>query len=472
MDRLGWLTLKASADVVEHLENNVIGEATLAQADASSASLLSALSSLPEVGHIAVLVDGGARLDNVSLDRLVQCARTTGAGLVYSDHFELDDNGARTLRPLIGWQPGSVRDTFNFGALVILDAALARAAAADALVADSEFSGWYTLRLALSRAAPVVHLPEPTYIRSASAHVRTGVKVFDYLRDEAQRAQKEFERVATDHLRAIDAWCPPPTRGAIDADGEFPVRASVVIPVRDRAATVVEAARSALAQDTGFSFNVIVVDNHSTDGTTEALAALSREDPRLVHEIPARLDLGIGGCWQHAVQSAHCGRYAVQLDSDDLYSGTDVLERIVGAMVADNLAFLVGSYTTVDFDLNPLPPGLIDHREWTDDNGHNNALRIAGLGAPRAFHVPTLRTVGFPNVSFGEDYAVALALSRQYRTGRIYDSLYWCRRWSGNTDSDLSVEQANRNDRYKDRLRTLELLARQHANAGERTREP
>jgi glycosyltransferase involved in cell wall biosynthesis len=239
------------------------------------------------------------------------------------------------------------------------------------------------------------------------------------------------------------------------------VEASVVIPVRNRVRTVVEAVRSALSQQADFPFNVIVVDNHSTDGTSTALADLAATEPRLVHRLPARTDLGIGGCWNEAIHSPSCGRYALQLDSDDLYASPDVLRRIIDEFRRGHYAMVIGSYTIVDFELNEIPPGLIDHREWTAENGHNNALRIAGLGAPRAFHVPTLRTIGFPNVSFGEDYAVALRLSRQYPLGRIYDSLYWCRRWEGNSDHALPIETQNRYALYKDRLRSLEIAARQ-----------
>jgi glycosyltransferase involved in cell wall biosynthesis len=246
----------------------------------------------------------------------------------------------------------------------------------------------------------------------------------------------------------------------------FPVTASVIIPVRNRVKTIADAVRSALAQQADFAFNVIVVDNHSTDGTTEALRQMAAENSRLIHLTPARTDLGIGGCWNEAVYSEHCGRYAVQLDSDDIYSGDQTLARIVVEFKSGKYAMVIGSYTIVDFDLNELPPGLIDHREWTRENGRNNALRINGLGAPRAFDVGVLRQIGLPNTSYGEDYAVALRISRQYEVGRIYDSLYFARRWSGNSDSALPLATANRYDAYKDRLRTLEILARQQFNAG------
>ncbi|MEP7337620.1 MAG: glycosyltransferase family 2 protein, partial [Acidobacteriota bacterium] len=246
----------------------------------------------------------------------------------------------------------------------------------------------------------------------------------------------------------------------------FPVTASVIIPVRNRVKTIADAVHSALAQQADFAFNVIVVDNHSTDGTTEALWQLAAENLRLIHLTPTRTDLGIGGCWNEAVYSEHCGRYAVQLDSDDIYSGEQTLARVVAEFKAGKYAMVIGSYTIVDFDLNELPPGLIDHREWTRDNGRNNALRINGLGAPRAFDAGVLRQIGLPNTSYGEDYAVALRISRQYEVGRIYDSLYFARRWSGNSDSALPLATANRYDVYKDRLRTLEILARQQFNAG------
>jgi glycosyltransferase involved in cell wall biosynthesis len=284
--------------------------------------------------------------------------------------------------------------------------------------------------------------------------------VFDYVDPSKRDYQLEMEQVATAHLKRIGAFLEPPGAPPVEDDQGYPLEASVVIPVKNRVKTIADAVGSALAQKTDFDFNLIVVDNHSDDGTSGILKDISTRDPRLVHLVAERTDLQIGGCWNHAVFSPHCGRYAVQLDSDDLYDGEDVLKRIVETFGSGPYAMVIGSYTTVDFELNPLPPGLVDHREWTAENGHNNALRIAGLGAPRAFHVPTLRTIGFPNVSYGEDYAVALRLCRTYQIGRIYDSLYWCRRWEDNTDSALSLERANQYALYKDGLRTRELEAR------------
>jgi glycosyltransferase involved in cell wall biosynthesis len=270
-----------------------------------------------------------------------------------------------------------------------------------------------------------------------------------------------MERVSTAYLKRIGAYLVPPRDPLVEDHDAYPVKASVIIPVKNRVKTIGDAVGSALAQIAPFDFNVIVVDNHSTDGTTDVLSKIAESDQRLVRLKPDRTDLVIGGCWNLAIGSLACGRYAVQLDSDDLYDGVKVLARIIEEFEKEPYVLVIGSYTTVDFDLKPLPPGLIDHREWTDENGHNNALRIAGLGAPRAFHVPTLRTVGFPNVSYGEDYAVVLQLCRSYRVGRIYDSLYWCRRWEENTDAELPLETSNRYNAYKDELRTKEIAARQ-----------
>jgi glycosyltransferase involved in cell wall biosynthesis len=271
-----------------------------------------------------------------------------------------------------------------------------------------------------------------------------------------------MEQVATAYLKRIKAWLPPPTKRPADDNSAFPVECSVVIPVRNRVKTIGDAVDSALSQEADFPFNVIVVDNHSTDGTTDTLRNLAAKNNRLVHIVPSRQDLGIGGCWDEAINAPQCGRYAVQLDSDDLYSSPDVLSRIIAEFRRGGYAAVIGSYTIVDFSLKQIPPGLIDHREWTPGNGHNNALRIHGLGAPRAFHVPTLRKIGFPNVSWGEDYALAIRLCREYPIGRIFDSLYWCRRWEGNSDHALPLETQNRYSTYKDRLRSIELAARQH----------
>lgn len=415
-----------------------------------------------KASHLLWVLSNRLELTDSGLRRLVQVAEDTRAAVLYSDYYDQQADGKVAWHPLIDYQPGSLRDDFDFGSLVLLSrdavVGLADEIAREA-VAD-QFGGWYDLRLRASERGPAIRLAEPVYAFTPALEQAAGEAHFQYVDPRNRDYQIEMERVATAHLKRIDAWLPAPTSLPVAEEGTFPVECSVVIPVRNRVKTVADAVGSALAQQADFPFNVVVVDNHSTDGTTQVLSELAAREARLVHLVPERTDLGIGGCWNEAVFSPQCGRYAVQLDSDDLYCGPDVLARIVAEFRRGQYAVVIGSYTIVNFNLEPIPPGLIDHREWTPENGHNNALRIGGLGAPRAFHVPTLRTVGFPNVSFGEDYAVALRLCRQYPLGRIYDSLYWCRRWEGNTDHALPLETRNRYAFYKDQLRSIEIAAR------------
>lgn len=407
-------------------------------------------------------------LPQVSLRRMVEVAKATDAILLYSDYKVMNPDGSLTAHPLATYQGGSVRDDFDFGPQILIDLNALKEKLSDRPDAkeeySSEHSGLYALRLFIASdlidKPGIVHLPEYLYVSTENDRRTSGEKQFDYVNPRNASVQKERERVFTQFLRDIKAALMPVSR-LIDPDaGKFPVEASVIIPVRDRARTIAEAVESALSQDTPFDFNVIVIDNHSTDGTTEIVAKLATTNPRVIHLIPTRLDLGIGGCWDLAIRDRRCGRFAIQLDSDDKYKESTTLTQIVDCFRRERCAMVIGSYELTDFDGNPIPPGLIDHKEWTPDNGHNNALRINGLGAPRAFHTPVLREIGVPNVSYGEDYALGLRISREYKIGRIYDSLYLCRRWQGNSDADLSQERVNANNRYKDWLRTVEIEAR------------
>ncbi|MGD0231651.1 MAG: glycosyltransferase family 2 protein [Syntrophorhabdales bacterium] len=397
-----------------------------------------------------------------TLGRLVEVAASTGSGLVYPDYDEAGGGQTGSLHPLVDYQPGSVRDDFDFGAMMLFSVSAVRdAQKRHGAVPDVEFAGLYDLRLKVSIDHGVLHLPESLYtMPPASDDAAGGGRLFAYLDPRNEAVQREMEQVFTDYLKKIGAYVPGHRlRGFESPQTGFPVEASVIIPVRNRKGTVADAVQSALAQETDFPFNVIAVDNHSTDGTTEVLRAIASRTGALEHIIPERRDLAIGGCWNEALNSRRCGRYAVQLDSDDLYSGAHVLTRIVDKL-RQGYAMVIGSYTLVDFTLVERPPGLIDHREWTDLNGHNNALRINGLGAPRAFSTALMREAGFLDVSYGEDYAASLRVCREYRIGRIYESLYLCRRWAGNTDAALDIEPANRNNAFKDRIRTDEIRAR------------
>jgi GT2 family glycosyltransferase len=389
-----------------------------------------------------VKIDPGPRM----FERMAQVLRETGAGWVYAD---------AAGHPRIDYQLGSIRDNFDFGPINCISIEAAREAEIDT---RWKWGGLYDLRLRISEKHPIVRIPEPMYSASTIDARPTGQKQFDYVDPRNRDYQIEMEQIATAHLKRIGAWLAPHFADVAAAAQTFPVKASVVIPVRNRERTIHEAVQSALGQRTDCDFNVIVVDNQSTDRTTEILRAIKDRRIRLI--VPERHDLGIGGCWNEAIYSRYCGRYAIQLDSDDLYINDDVLRRIVAELESGRYAMVVGSYTMVDFSLKEIPPGLIDHREWTRENGRNNALRINGLGAPRAFDTAVVRRIGFPNVSYGEDYAVALRISRDYEIGRIYDSVYLCRRWEGNSDSALPLEVANRYDSYKDWLRTVEIQAR------------
>ena len=400
-------------------------------------------------------------LGYMALERLLQIAQDTEAGLVYADHYQVK-GGELVKAPVIDYQKGSLRDDFDFGSVLFFDAAALKESV-QRMTETYQHAGLYDLRLKLSQRYALVHANEYLYSEVEEDNRKSGEKQFDYVDPRNRDRQIEMEKACTQHLKEIGGYLEPHFKDIDFNQGEFEVEASVIIPVRNRAATIGAAIESVLKQQTKFKFNLIVIDNHSTDGTTEAIDAF-KADGRVVHLVPERNDLGIGGCWNYGVNSTHCGKFAVQLDSDDLYKDEHTLQTIVDAFYEQKCAMVIGSYMMTDFDLNELPPGVIDHKEWTPDNGRNNALRINGLGAPRAFYTPVLRSIGLPNTSYGEDYAMGLNISRHYQIGRIYDVLYLCRRWGGNSDAALSIEKVNANNLYKDRIRTWELEARIAAN--------
>lgn len=397
-------------------------------------------------------------LGQYALERFSGIARATQAGMVYADYFQIAD-GVRSNLPVIDYQEGSLRDDFNFGSLLFYNAKNLRKAV-DKMKVEYQFAGLYDLRLKVSRKAELFHINEYLYAEVETDTRKSGEKLFDYVDPKNRAVQIEMEAACTAHLQKIGAFLEP-TFTQIEFDkGEFPVEASVIIPVRNRVKTIDDAIRSVLSQKTSFAFNLIVVDNFSTDGTSEIIDEIAKTDNRLIHITPDRSDLGIGGCWNAGVDSPLCGKFAVQLDSDDIYENESTLQKIVDAFYNQNCAMVIGSYTMTNFKMETIPPGLIDHKEWTPENGRNNALRINGLGAPRAFYTPVLRDIKVPNTSYGEDYALGLAISREYQIGRIYDSIYMCRRWDENSDAALDVVKMNGHNFYKDKIRTIELKAR------------
>jgi len=408
---------------------------------------------------LLMLHDTGIVFGQFGVDRFLRVANDTGAGLLYSDYYDMK-GGIRTPHPVIEYQQGSLRDDFNFGSVVLMDASRLKRATTGIGKEPFRHAGWYALRLAMTQLAPVIRIGEFLYSKVESDVRKSGEKLFDYVDPKNRQVQVEMEKVVTAHLKRIGGYLPPRFTKVDLTDGAFPVEASVIIPVRNRAKTVGDAVASALRQEAPFAFNVIIVDNHSTDGTTDLLRGLASSDERVVHIIPDRDDLGIGGCWNQAAHHPLCGRFAIQLDSDDLYSTVSTVSKIVEVFRAERCAMVVGTYQMTNVALEPIPPGVIDHREWTPENGRNNALRINGLGAPRAFFTPVLRRIKIPNVSYGEDYSLGLAISREYQIGRIYEPIYLCRRWEGNSDADLDTAKLNGFNFYKDKVRTVELMAR------------
>jgi hypothetical protein len=390
-------------------------------------------------------------------ERMIHILKDSNAGMVYADHYQIVD-GEQRQAPVIDYQFGSLRDDFDFGSVLLFDTKALKEAASR-MTADYQYAGLYDLRLKLSQRYSLVHINEYLYTEVEDDTRKSGEKLFDYVDPKNRGVQQEMEQACTEHLREIGGYLAPSFKKIIFDAETWKYEASVIIPVRNRIRTIRDAIRSVLSQQTDFAFNLIIIDNHSTDGTTEAINEF-KDDKRLIHLIPERRDLGIGGCWNLGVHHPDCGKFAVQLDSDDVYKDEHTLTTMVRAFYEQNCGMVVGTYQMTDFKMDEIPPGIIDHREWTPENGRNNALRINGLGAPRAFYTPVLREVKVPNTSYGEDYALGLNFSRHYQIGRVYEVVYLCRRWDGNSDAALDIVKQNANNLYKDRIRTWELQAR------------
>lgn len=401
------------------------------------------------------LKPGTVDISEANMLNWIEEAKANSAAFSYSNYTKISDSGELKI-PTIGYELGSIRDDFNFGPLVLLrKESLKNFNRQNREVYT--YAGWYSFRLFLSRHEHIHHFQKYSYGFS-SMDVRKSDEIqFDYVNPRNRNRQIDMEHAVTSHLDEIGARISPPFK-SVEFTGEFVTEASVIIPVLNRERTIADAIQSVLEQETSFPFNLIVVDNHSSDQTSAIIKSFT--DDRIIHVVPEAKDLGIGGCWNEGIHHAECGRFAIQLDSDDIYSDTTTLQRIVDKFHKEQCGMVIGSYKIVNFELEEIPPGIIDHREWSDENGPNNALRINGLGAPRAFYTPLIREIGFPNVSYGEDYAVALAICREYKIGRIYNPLYLCRRWENNTDSNLDIDKQNAHNRYKDELRTKEISNR------------
>ncbi|MDR0972486.1 MAG: glycosyltransferase family 2 protein [Prevotellaceae bacterium] len=394
-----------------------------------------------------------------ALERMISIQEMSKAGMVYADHYKIREGvDKKQDAPVIDYQFGSLRDDFDFGSVMLFNTD-AFYQAARRVDEGYEYAGLYSLRLRLSQRHSLVHINEYLYTEVEHDTRESGEKLFDYVNPKNRGVQVEMEKACTEHLKEIGGYLQPTFSSIAFDEGTFPMEASVIIPVRNRVRTIEDAIWSVLQQKTSFGYNLIIIDNHSTDGTTEAIRRYTN-DERVIHIIPERQDLGIGGCWNMGVHHPKCGKFAVQLDIDDTYKDENTLQTMVDAFYEQHCAMVVGTYQMTDFGFNEIPPGIIDHREWTPENGRNNALRINGLGAPRAFYTPVLRELKVPNTSYGEDYALGLAFSRYYQIGRVYTPVYMCRRWADNSDAALDINKQNAHNLYKDRIRTWELQAR------------
>ncbi len=447
------------------LEQDIVADVTFVSTGMTESATWRAIATQATAPYTLVYLNRQfIQLGYLALERMITVAEMTGAGLLYADHYKMTADGHRVEAPTIDYQQGSLRDDFNFGSVVLLRTDVLRQTAQQ-MTTDYHAAGFYDFRLRLSQRHTLVHINEYLYSEVELDTRKTGERLFDYVDPKNRDSQIEMERACTEHLKAVGAYLAPgDIRPTCVDEGSFPVEASIMIPVRNRIRTIKDALESALSQKTDFAYNVFVVENgpecHSTDGTTELVAEMAQKDARIIHLVTDRRDLCVGGSWNLAAHDARCGRFIAQLDSDDVYADEHTLQKIVDAFHAQQCAMLIGAYTLTDIHLNILPPGVIAHKEWTPENGRNNALRINGLGAPRSFFTPVLREINLPNVNYGEDYALGLAISRDYAIGRIYEPLYDCRRWDDNSDGNLSIEKENRNNIYKDRMRTWELMAR------------
>lgn len=428
----------------------------------SSSELLKQINNSASSEFILLIIsESEIEIGQFAYKRISNLAQSFNSGIIYSDYFD-NDNGLLTPHPLIDYQTGSVRDNFNFGHILFLRKDIFSEATSE-LKNGYKYAGLYSLRLNISIKYPIIRIPEYLYTASGSGRSE---KYFEYVDSKNRDVQIEMEQTFTDYLRRINAFIKPHINDLDLYSQDFKNEVSVIIPVKNRSRTISDSVNSAFNQKVDFPFNLIVVDNHSDDGTTEILNKLSSSNKNLIHIIPKEVNLAIGGCWNEGIHYTDCGRFAIQLDSDDIYSDENTLQKIVKVFREEKCAMVIGSYKLTDFQYRPIPPGIVDHSEWTEENGCNNALRINGLGAPRAFFTPIIREISFPDVSYGEDYAAGLVISRCYKIGRIYDPIYICRRWEGNSDSLLTIEKENTFNFYKDKIRTLEILIRQKINTG------